>query len=68
MMQLQKRNKRLLEEQRSWLRKNKTLEGFDADREIGPMFPKVESQDDADALPSGTVFIYKPNGRFMVKQ
>lgn len=68
MMQLQKRNKQLLEAQRAWLRKNKTLEGFDADKEIGPMFPKVTTQEDVDKLPSGTVFIHTADGRFKVKQ
>ena len=68
MMQLQGRNKELLAAQRTWLRDNRTLEGFDADAEIGPMFPKVAGQEEADKLPSGTVFIYTPNGHFMVKQ
>ena len=68
MMQIQDRNKELLAAQRAWVRKNKTLEGFDADDELGPMFPKVTTQEDADRLPSGTVFIHTVDGRFKVKR
>ena len=71
MMQIQRRNKQLLAAQRSWVRKHKTLEGFDADKELGPMFPKVVTQADLNKLDSGTVFIIKDgseeDGMFVVK-
>ena len=66
MMQIQRRNKELLAGQRAWVRKHKTLEGFDADKEIGTMFPRPQTQQEYDAIRKGTVYI-DTDGQFTVK-
>jgi hypothetical protein len=68
-LQLQERNRKALNLARAYLRKHKSLEGFDehADRTLGPVFPRPATQPQYDALEAGTVYV-DTDGRFKVKR
>ena len=66
-LQIHKWNKRFLAAQRAFLRKNKTLEGFDVDKELGSIFPKAATQEDVSKLKPGTVYIDTADGGFKVR-
>lgn len=67
MLQIHDRNKKAADLADSYLRKNKTLDGFDADKELGPLFPKPDSEDAYNDIKKGTVYI-DTDGRFKVKK